>query len=79
MMSVGLLLASLTGSSSSNAAAAPGAWIGLHNPSSDAGLEGCALKEGGPCAIHANVTFYTKTVSPIISHRLDCALLLPLC
>eukprot|EP01051_Picozoa_sp_SAG22_P029095 SAG22_NODE_10609_length_525_cov_1.150235_1_plen_147_part_10 len=58
-----LLLAALAAGS---AAAAPpnGAWVGLHNPSTDTKLEGCAAKEGGPCAIHANVTFFSKTVSP---------------
>jgi hypothetical protein len=72
-MNVQLLLAALAGSgaaAATAAAAAPasappggGAWFGLHNPSTDALLEGCALKEGGPCATHANVTFYDKTVS----------------
>ena len=73
-MNVQLLLAALAGSGAAAAAtaAAPapappgggaGAWFGLHNPSTDALLEGCALKEGGPCATHANVTFYDKTVS----------------
>ena len=43
----------------------PGTWLALHgSATSDAGLNACALKEGGACAVHANITFFNRSAVP---------------
>ena len=73
----GVTIASSGGAAKTPDVLAAGSWCALHNPSSDAGLEACALKEGGPCATHFNVTFYNRTVSAFLSpsgtHITQCA------
>ena len=65
---LGLLVVSPALASTATAVDPPaggaGSWYALHNPSSDAGLMACAVKEGGPCATHSNITFYSRTEMP---------------